>query len=185
MCVCLCANTGTLSYINIHMHAHMHTYTHTPTHMHTRSEHTHTNTHEHTHTKTHAHTHTHTHTHTAGGVPLITAEESEDSLSATVDSTSLEGGGAGGVALPSVDPPTPYSEDPLQPPSWKTHANTTKDILEDVRTIKFKCQTSQGVKNVFLQPLLMHACGLCYNLLYSTPNEPGSSCGKQIPISLS
>ena len=64
-----------------------------------------------------------------GGIPLITAGGSEESLT-MAESGSLEGGG-GGVASSAVDP-IPYSEDPLQPPSWKLHANFDKDVLEDV-----------------------------------------------------
>lgn len=65
----------------------------------------------------------------AGSIPLITAGGSEESLT-MADSGSLEGGG-GGVVSSSVDP-TPYGEDPLQPPSWKVHPNVDKDVLENV-----------------------------------------------------
>jgi hypothetical protein len=68
-------------------------------------------------------------------IPLvITAGDSEESLSATTtaESASLEGGGAGGVVSSTVDPLPPYSEDPLQPPSWETHANSDRDTLDDL-----------------------------------------------------
>ena len=79
---------------------------------------------------------------TADGIPqVITAGDSEESISATsattAESASLEGGGVGGVASSSVDPVPPYSEDPLQPPSWETHANTDRDTLEDVSGVPF------------------------------------------------
>jgi hypothetical protein len=71
------------------------------------------------------------------GIPqVITAGDSEESISATsattAESASLEVGGVGGVASSSVDQVPPYSEDPLQPPSWETHANTDRDTLEDL-----------------------------------------------------
>ena len=77
----------------------------------------------------------------ADGIPqVITAGDSEESISATsatADSASLEGGGVGGVASSSVDPSfPPYSEDPLQPPSWETHANSDRDTLEDVSSVQ-------------------------------------------------
>ena len=82
------------------------------------------------------HTHTHTHTLHTDGIPLITAGDSEESLtpSQPTESTSLDGGGGVmGVVSSSVDPPpVPFNDNPLQPPSWKTHANSDRDILEDV-----------------------------------------------------
>lgn len=72
-----------------------------------------------------------------GGVPLITAGGSEESLT-MAESGSLEGG-VGGVAPSAVDP-IPYSEDPLQAPSWRLHANFDKDVLEDV-SFKFESGT--------------------------------------------
>ena len=72
---------------------------------------------------------------------MITAGDSEESISATsattAESASLEVGGVGGVASSSVDQVPPYSEDPLQPPSWETHANTDRDTLEDVSGVPF------------------------------------------------
>ena len=84
----------------------------------------------HTFQQTHTNTHTHTHSmHTADGIPqVVMAAGSEESLStATADSASLEVGGVGGVA--SSDP---FSEDPLQPPSWESHSSGDRDTLEEV-----------------------------------------------------
>ena len=76
--------------------------------------------------------HVYIHSHKTGGIPLITAGGSEESLT-MAEPGSLEGGG-GGVASSVVDP-IPYSEDPLRPPSWKLHANFDKDVLEDVSLV--------------------------------------------------
>ena len=69
------------------------------------------------------HTHTHTHTHTLAPAPTLTKAESVDSLLESLGVT---------VDPPSASDYVSPSGDPLQPPSWKTHANSSRDVLADV-----------------------------------------------------
>ena len=80
----------------------------------------------HTHMHTYTHTHTHTHTHTV--FSLVVSQGDSDSSQLESGAISAE---ASEVTLTDALETSP-GKSPLEPPSWRSHANTDRDVLEDV-----------------------------------------------------